>query len=95
MAQVTAALRECYDPEIPVNVVDLGLIYDVRVEGKRASIIMTMTAPDCPMGPQLVADVERALKSLGLEEVDVQLVRAPPWDPSRMSAAARAALGWQ
>ncbi len=89
------ALRACFDPEIPVNIVDLGLVYNVNVQGNRASIIMTMTAPDCPMGPQLVADVERTALRLGLEEVNVELVREPPWDPSRMSPAAREALGWQ
>jgi probable FeS assembly SUF system protein SufT len=93
------ALRTIYDPEIPVNIVDLGLVYLCELkplpEGGRAVYIqMTMTAPGCGMGSVLQADVEARLGALpGIKQVDVELVWDPPWDRDRMSEAARLALG--
>lgn len=92
-------LRTCFDPEIPVNIVDLGLIY--RCEAKvideqhnRVEIDMTLTAPGCGMGPVLVADVQtKVAKIHNVTEVDVQLVFDPPWDRSRMSEEAQLQLG--
>jgi probable FeS assembly SUF system protein SufT len=93
-------LKTVYDPEIPVNIVDLGLIYsckisDVQPEGKRVDINMSMTAPGCGMGGVLKADIEARLARLPLvKEVDVEVVFDPPWDMSRMSEAARLQLGF-
>jgi len=92
-------LKSCYDPEIPVNIVDLGLVYDVHVvetdEGRNhVDIVMTLTAPGCGMGPFIVDDVRS--KVLGVEyvhDVDVQLVFDPVWDRSMMSDEARLQLG--
>lgn len=93
------ALRSIYDPEIPVNIVDLGLIYDLQItqiggDRKRVEVKMTLTAPGCGMGQILAADVERKIAALpGVTEVCVGLVFDPPWDRSRMSEAARLELG--
>src|SRR5262249_29807592 len=87
-------LRTIYDPEIPVNIVDLGLIYEVRVEGGRAAIRMTLTAPGCAIGDVLKAEVEKKVRaSAGIDSVTVELVFDPPWNASRMSDAAKLALG--
>ena len=93
-------LKTVYDPEIPVNIVDLGLIYsckitEVQPEGKRVDIDMSMTAPGCGMGGVLKADVEARLARLpSVKEVHVEVVFDPPWDMSRMSEAARLQLGF-
>jgi probable FeS assembly SUF system protein SufT len=92
-------LKSVYDPEIPVNIVDLGLIYSARItpvgeHGKRIEIEMSMTAPGCGMGNVLKADVESRLRRLpAVKEVQVEVVFDPPWDMSRMSEAARLQLG--
>lgn len=99
MDAVTIALQQVYDPEIPVNVVDLGLIYRcdevVSPEGsRRISIDMSMTAPGCGMGDVLKDDAERVVKAVpGVDEVDVTLVMEPPWGLDRMSEEARLELG--
>ena len=92
--QVYEALRECYDPEIPVNIVDLGLVYDVQVEDERVAVKMTLTAPGCGMGSMIANDARQ--KILALEDVieaTVDLVWDPPWDPSRISEEAKLKLG--
>lgn len=92
-------LRTCYDPEIPINVVELGLIYESKLEplpdGKRKAVIrMTLTAPGCGMGDILVADARtKVLEIPGIAEADVQLVFDPPWTQDRMSEAARLQSG--
>ncbi|HET6383042.1 MAG TPA: putative Fe-S cluster assembly protein SufT [Armatimonadota bacterium] len=92
-------LRKVYDPEIPINIVELGLVYGCRVapgtDGRRrVEITMTLTAPGCGMGEVLKQDVERKVGSLpGVDEVAVDLVFDPPWNQSRMSEAARLELG--
>lgn len=91
-------LKTCYDPEIPVNIVDLGLIYDCRVEriegGRRVRVRMTLTAPGCGMGDVLVADVKAKLSRLPtVTETDVELVFDPPWTQERMSEEARLLTG--
>ena len=98
--QVWEQLRSCYDPEIPVNVADLGLIYDCHVTPLaapntfRVGIKMTLTAPGCGMGPMLRQDVENKILCLeGAEEVDVELVWEPPWNQGMMTEAARLQLG--
>lgn len=92
--RILNALRDCYDPEIPVNIVDLGLVCEVDADERRASITVTLTSPDCPMADQVLADVTDRVRKLGFDEVDVRLVREPAWEPSRMTPAARQALGW-
>jgi probable FeS assembly SUF system protein SufT len=91
-------LRSCYDPEIPVNIVDLGLVYKCETEpvegGDRVKVEFTLTAPGCGMGDFLRQDVEQKLRALpGVQEADVQVVLDPPWDQSMMSDAARLQLG--
>jgi metal-sulfur cluster biosynthetic enzyme len=95
---VYAALRQVRDPELMVNVVDLGLIYEVKVEeaeGKsNLSILMTMTTPACPYAPQLLQEVRDTLSGLeGVGEVKVELTLNPPWTPDRMTEDARDELG--
>jgi probable FeS assembly SUF system protein SufT len=93
-------LKTVYDPEIPVNIADLGLIYSCVAEplergGRRIDIKMSMTAPGCGMGNVLKADVEKKLASLpDVKEVNVEIVFDPPWNPSRMSEAAKLQLGF-
>jgi probable FeS assembly SUF system protein SufT len=96
--KVWKALEDVYDPEIPSNIVELGLVYSVAsgpVEGgHRVVVHMTLTAPGCGVGPMLVDDVRRKCLSVpGVKQADVELVFDPPWDPSRMSEAARLQLG--
>jgi probable FeS assembly SUF system protein SufT len=92
-------LKTCYDPEIPVNMVDLGLVYGCEVAplddgGSRVSVRFTLTAPGCGMGDYLKRDVEAKLAALpGVKQVEVEIVLDPPWDQSRMSDAARLQLG--
>jgi probable FeS assembly SUF system protein SufT len=93
------ALGTVYDPEIPASIVELGLVYDLRAEpvegGHKVHVQMTLTAPGCGIGPVLVDDVRRKLLGTpGVKDVEVDLVFDPPWDPSRMSEAARLQLGF-
>jgi probable FeS assembly SUF system protein SufT len=91
---VWAALRTVYDPEIPVNVVDLGLIYACRIDGHNVAIDMTLTAPGCGMGPVLLDDIKyRVGKVPNVEEVTVELVFDPPWARDMMSEEAQLELG--
>jgi probable FeS assembly SUF system protein SufT len=92
-------LKTCYDPEIPVNIVDLGLVYKCDVEpaegdGEKVKVEFTLTAPGCGMGDFLRHDVQQKLLAIpGVREADVQVVLDPPWDPSMMSDVARLQLG--
>jgi probable FeS assembly SUF system protein SufT len=98
--KVWEQLRTVFDPEIPVNVVELGLIYRCEAVplpegGHRVEIDMSMTAPGCGMADVIQEDVRRKVRSApGVREVSVRIVWDPPWDPSRMSDAARLQLGW-
>jgi FeS assembly SUF system protein len=94
-AQVLDALRTCYDPEIPVNIYELGLVYEVNVDDAGlASIKMTLTSPHCPAVQSLPAEIENKVKAVsGVNDVKIDLVWDPPWDPSKMSEAARLQLG--
>ena len=88
-------LKEVYDPEIPVNIYDLGLIYNVDVDADNANILMTLTAPGCPVIDVLIDDVTSAAKAVeGIENVNVELTFDPPWDKSMMSEEARLELGF-
>ena len=92
-------LKTCYDPEIPVNIVDLGLVYECEVAprpegGNKLTVKFTLTAPGCGMGDYLRRDIETKVKDLpGVDEADVEVVLEPVWDQSRMSEAARLQLG--
>ena len=91
--QVIAEIRKIYDPEIPVNIYELGLIYDVKVKDDKAKIIMTLTTPNCPVAESLPKEVkDSAMQVEGIEEVDLDLVFEPPWDKSMMSEAAKLEL---
>jgi len=90
-------LKDVYDPEIPVNIYDLGLIYNVDVDDQlnKANIIMTLTAPGCPVADILVEDVRQAALAVdSIQEADVELTFEPPWDKSMMSEEARLELGF-
>ncbi len=91
--QVIAEIRKIYDPEIPVNIYELGLIYDVKVKDDAVKIIMTLTSPNCPVAESLPKDVKNsAMQVEGIEEVDLDLVFEPPWEKSMMSEAAKLEL---
>ncbi|MFL6513704.1 MAG: putative Fe-S cluster assembly protein SufT [Chthoniobacterales bacterium] len=92
-------LKQCYDPEIPVNIVDLGLVYDCRLMkkddgGTRVEVKMTLTAPGCGMGPAIANDAQGKILSIdGVDEAEVQLVWDPPWNQNMISEAGRMKLG--
>jgi probable FeS assembly SUF system protein SufT len=92
-------LKTCYDPEIPVNIVDLGLVYKCEADplaegGEKVTVHFTLTAPGCGMGDYLKQDVQRKIEELpGVKETDVQVVFDPPWEQSMMTEAARLQLG--
>ncbi len=97
-ADIWDAMKQCFDPEIPVNIVDLGLIYDLKISGKKSEqnihIKMTLTAPGCGMGPSIAQDVENKITSLnGINNVDVELVWDPQWERDMMSEDAKLQLG--
>lgn len=89
--KVLNALKDVVDPELGLSVVDLGLIYDLKVVEKKVKIKMTLTAPTCPFSAVLVSSVEDAIRGLGLQP-EVDIVFSPPWTPKRMSAKARKVL---
>jgi len=96
--QVWDVLKTCYDPEIPVNIVDLGLVYDMRIsqegEGSRVDVKMTLTAQGCGMGTSIAADARYRLLALpGVTDADVQIVWDPPWNPQMISPEGRERLG--
>jgi probable FeS assembly SUF system protein SufT len=97
--QVWDTLRTCYDPEIPVNIVDLGLIYDLNVEKlpsglSRVNVKMTLTAPGCGMGPAIAGDAQQKIMYLdGVEDANVEVVWDPPWHQSMITAEGRRVLG--
>ena len=92
-------LKQCFDPEIPVNIVDLGLVYDCRLVkkddgGTKVEVKMTLTAPGCGMGPAIAHDAQSKILSIdGIDEADVQLVWDPPWNQGMISEAGRMKLG--
>ncbi len=93
--QVKLALRRVKDPELNLNILDLGLVYEMAVEGSDVKIDMSLTSPGCPSGPEIMGDAERQLKSIpGVGAVAVNLVWSPPWTPDRIEPRVRAYLGF-
>ena len=92
---IVAALKKVYDPEMPVNIYELGLIYDLAIDDAgHADIRMTLTAPNCPVAGTMPGEVERAVRAVpGVSDVKLELVFDPPWTKDRMSEAAKLALG--
>jgi metal-sulfur cluster biosynthetic enzyme len=91
--QVIDVLKTCFDPEIPVNIWDLGLIYDITIVSGAVNIKMTLTAVGCSLGPQLVSEIEaKLLGTDGIEDCKVEMVWSPPWSPERLSDDGRLSL---
>lgn len=87
--EVIEVLKTCYDPEIPINIIDLGLVYEVEVKGDKVHIKMTLTMPGCLMGGPITEDVRRKVESIdGVKEAKIELVWDPPWTPDRISKEA-------
>jgi metal-sulfur cluster biosynthetic enzyme len=94
---ILAALRHVVDPEIGINVVDLGLVYEADIQDGDVRVVMTMTTAACPLGESITEEAKTAIRQhvRGVTSVSVDLVWEPPWQPSMMSAAARERLGWR
>jgi len=92
--EVITVLKDCYDPEIPINIWDLGLVYDINIAEDNVGIKMTLTAPGCMMGGMIADEVKAKLKALnGIKDAKVDLVFDPPWTPDKMSEEAKAQMG--
>jgi metal-sulfur cluster biosynthetic enzyme len=93
--QVLEVLKNVHDPELGINIVDLGLVYGVRVEGDSVHVTYTLTTMGCPIGPLIEAEMQRFLSGVeGINHVDAEMVLRPPWTPEMMSEEAKAALGF-
>lgn len=94
LEQAKLALRKVKDPDLNLNIIDLGLVYDVRVSGTDVEVDMSLTSPGCPSGPEIMGDAERVLKALpGVGSVTVKLVWSPFWTPERIEPRVRAYMG--
>lgn len=92
--EIVAVLKDCYDPEIPINVWDLGLVYDIAIDDGNVGIKMTLTAPGCMMGGMIAEEVKAKVKAVnGVKDAKVDLVFDPPWTPDKMSQEAKAQMG--
>jgi metal-sulfur cluster biosynthetic enzyme len=92
--QARLALRKVKDPELNLNIIDLGLVYDVRVNGNDVDVDMSLTSPGCPSGPEIMSDAERMLKTMpGVGNVTINLVWTPFWTPERIEPRVRAYMG--
>ncbi len=93
--QVKLALRRVKDPELNLNILDLGLIYEIKVDGSDVSVDMSLTSPGCPSGPEIMTEAEQQLKAMpGVGTVAMNLVWSPPWTPDRIEPRVRAYLGF-
>ena len=93
--QVRLALRRVKDPEIGLNIIDLGLVYDVTVDGADVTVDMSLTSPGCPAGPQILQEAEEQVRTLtGIGAVNVNLIWSPPWTPDRIEPRVRAYMGF-
>ena len=94
--KVWESLSNCFDPEIPVNIVDLGLVYDVQINNMNIDVKMTLTARGCPMHSQISQDVKSKLMTVdGVTKANVEIVWEPPWNPQMISESAREKLGFE
>ena len=92
--QVKLALRKVKDPELNLNIIDLGLVYEITVDGSDVQVDMTLTSPGCPAGPQITGDVERAVKAMpGVSSVNITIVWEPFWTPDKIEPRVRAYMG--
>jgi FeS assembly SUF system protein len=92
--EVITVLKDCYDPEIPINIWDLGLVYDINIDGENVGVKMTLTAPGCMLGGMIADEVKAKLKAMdGVKDAKVELVFDPPWTPDKMSNEAKAQMG--
>lgn len=93
-ALIYEKLKEIYDPEVGINIVDMGLIYSLDIADNKVEITMTLTSPGCPAGPQILSQVDSQVKTVdGIEDVDIKVVWSPPWSPDMLSEEARDQLG--
>ena len=93
--EVMEALRQVEDPELGMDVVDLGLVYEVQVEGPKVKVLYSLTSMGCPAGPLIAGDMDRVTREVpGVEDVDLELTFDPPWTPDRMSDDAKFILGF-
>ena len=93
--EVISVLKECYDPEIPIDLWNLGLIYDIKIKNNNIDIIMSLTTPGCTMGRHMADDIKSKLKkNENIENVNVQVVFDPPWEPEMMTDEGRKKLGF-
>lgn len=93
-AQVLDALRGVDDPELGINIVDLGLVYDVHIEGDAVHVTYTLTTMGCPIGPMIEQQIKQVIEPIeGIDRVEAEMVLTPPWTPDKMSEEAKAALG--
>ena len=93
--QARLVLRRVKDPELNLNIVDLGLIYDIHVDGQKLRVDMSLTSPGCPSGPEIMGEAEQQLRSIpGVENVEMNLVWSPPWTPERIEPRVRAYMGF-
>lgn len=90
---VKNALMNVYDPELPVSIVDLGLIYDTKISGNNVNLKMTLTTPGCSMGSMIAGQAEMALKEIGADNVLIEIIWDPPWNPDMMTDEAKEKLG--
>lgn len=91
---VVKILKKCYDPEIPINLIDLGMIYGLNVGEGKVNIKMTLTTPFCPLASTIIEDVKKKVAKIkGVKKVNIELVFDPPWSPDRMSEKARKKMG--
>ena len=93
--EIIKVLKQIYDPEIPVNVYDLGLIYEIDVDDdNHVKLVMTLTAPNCPIADEIIAEVQHSVEAIeGVKEVNLKLTFDPPWDESKLTEEARLELG--
>ena len=93
-ALIYEKLKEIYDPEVGINIVDMGLIYSLEIADSKVEITMTLTSPGCPAGAQILGQVDSQVKTVdGIEDVDIKVVWSPPWSPDMLSEEARDQLG--
>lgn len=93
--QARLVLRRVKDPDLNLNIVDLGLIYDIQVDGTKVRIDMSLTSPGCPSGPEIMGEAEQQLRSIpGIGDVEMNLVWSPPWTPERIEPRVRAYMGF-